>query len=232
VSVRQAVGTKSRGRSWRQDPEGRRSRILDAAVREFARRGFRQARLARIAKTARVAEGTVYHLFGSKHGLLVAVGQCYGEGLAYTAFRDLGEDPSPDEVGRIVQGLFAHVRETDGSLAAFLLAQDPLEGGPAQDANRTAMIAAIEAQLSRWVERGSVRPLDTRIAAEIQFGLVESALRDCFLRRGGADEQRYVAEVTRCLGAYLLGSSAGPVDADGAMGSDTGKRLPKSVAPQ
>jgi AcrR family transcriptional regulator len=217
VSGQQAVRTKTRGRSWRQDPEGRRSRILDAAVREFARRGFRQARLARIAKAARVAEGTVYHLFGSKHGLLVAVGGRYGEGLARAAFGDLGEDPSPGDVGRIVQGLFAHVRETDGSLAAFLLAQDPLEGGPAQDANRTAMIAAIEAQLSRWVESGSVRPLDTRIAAEIQFGLVESALRDCFLRRGGECEQRYVSEVTRCLGAYLRGSWSDPANSHAAV---------------
>ena len=193
----------SRGRSWRQDPEGRRSRILDAAVREFAQTGFGRARLERIAAAAGVAEGTVYHQFGSKQGLLVAVGQRYGEGLARAAFGDLGADPGPSEVARIVQNVFAYVRETDGSLAAFLLSHDPLEGGPAQDANRAAMIAAIEARLSLWVERGQVGSTDTRIAAEIQFGLVESALRDCFLRRGGEDEDRYVREVTRCLGAYV-----------------------------
>jgi len=34
-------------------------------------------------------------------------------------------------------------------------------------------------------------------------GLVASALEDCFLRRGGADEEAYVAEVTRCLAAHL-----------------------------
>ena len=152
---------------------------------------------------AGVAEGTVYHQFGSKRGLLVAVGQRYGEGLARAAFGDLGADPTPHEVAPIVRNIFAYVRETDGSLAAFLLAQDPLEGGPAQDANRTAMIAAIEARLLLWVERSLVQPLDTTIAAEIQFGLVESALRDCFLRRGGEDEERYVREVTRCLGAYV-----------------------------
>ena len=61
----------------------------------------------------------------------------------------------------------------------------------------------IEARLSLWVERGLVEPTDTSIAAEIQFGLVESALRDCFLRRRGEDEERYVREVTRCPGAYV-----------------------------
>lgn len=133
----------------------------------------------------------------------MAVGQHYGEGLAHAAFGDLGADPTPGEVARIVRNVFAFVRGTDGSLAAFLLVQDPLEGGPAQDANRTAMIAAIEARLSLWVERGLVEPMDTAIAAEIQFALVESALRDCFLRRDGAGEERYVREVTRCLGAYM-----------------------------
>jgi AcrR family transcriptional regulator len=212
VSVPRTGAAKRRGRGWQQDPEGRRSRILDAAVQEFARLGFRRARLERIAKAARVAEGTIYHQFGSKQGLLVAVGERYGEGLARAAFGGLAADPSPSELAPIVRNVFDYVRETDGSLAAFLLAQDPLEGGPAQDAYRAAMIAAIEARLSLWAQRGLVQPMDTRIAAEIQFGLVESALRDCFLRRGGKDEERYVQEVTRCLDAYVgsgLATAAG-----------------------
>ncbi len=204
MSASRAATTARRpGRTWRRDPEGRRSRILEAAIAEFTRQGFRRARLERIAKAAGVAEGTVYHQFGSKQGLLVAVGQHYGEGLARAAFGGLGEDPTPAEVAQIVENLLTHVRETDGSLAAFLLAQDPLEGGPAQDANRTAMIDAIEERILLWAQRGLVQPMDTPIAAEILFGLVEAALRDCFLRSGGEDEQRYVREVTRCLGAYL-----------------------------
>jgi len=203
ASKRRITGAKQRARGWQRDPEGRRSRILDAAIREFANRGFRRARLERIANAAGVAEGTVYHQFGSKQGLLVAVGERYGEGLARAAFGGLSADPSPNELALIVRNIFAYVRDTDGSLAAFLLAHDPLEVGPAQDANRTAMIAAIEARLSLWVERSLVRPLEPRIAAEIQFGLVESALRDCFLRQGGEGEARYVEEVTRCLAAYM-----------------------------
>jgi AcrR family transcriptional regulator len=198
-----AAASGARKRSWRQDPEGRRARIRDAATREFARVGFREARLDRIAKAAGVAEGTVYHQFGSKLGLLVAVGEEYGRGLARVAFSGLGADPLPNEVETIVRNVFSYVRETDGSLAAFLLSQDPLEGGPAQDANRSQMVEAIEARLAFWIEKGIVRPTDTRVAAEIQFGLVESALRDCFLRRGGEGEETYVREVTRCLAAYL-----------------------------
>jgi AcrR family transcriptional regulator len=200
-----------RRRTWRQDPDGRRGRILGAAVEEFARVGFRRARLGRVAVSAGVAEGTIYHQFDSKQGLLLAVGQRYGSELVQAAFDDLGLDPAPVEVARIVQNIFAYVRSEGGALTAFLLSHDPLEGGPAQDENRRLMITAIETQLSLWIERGQIAAIDTAIAAEIQFGLVESALRDCFVRQRGKDEERYVREVTRCLAAYIGIARTGPL---------------------
>lgn len=206
MSPARPAAARPRRRTWRRDPEGRRARILKAATREFAQRGFRSARLDRIAAEADVAEGTVYHQFGSKQGLLVAMGEEYGRSLARAAFEGLGPDPTPDQVGRVVRNIFDHIRETEGSLAIFLLAQDPLEGGPAQDANRTQMLAAIRERIEVWVRRGLVASMDARIASEIQFGLVESALRDCFLRHGGENEEGYIREVSRCLGAYLTPS--------------------------
>lgn len=204
AAVRAAAGGRRAGpRRWRQDPAGRRERILEAGAREFGARGFRGARMERVARAAGVAEGTVYHLFGSKQGLLVAVGERYGRGLAEAAFGDRSPELTPEALGRIVRNVFRYVRETDGPLAAFLLASDPMEGTPARDASRTQMVAAIRAQLERGIRAGRIPPLDTRIAAEIQFGLVETALRDCFLRHAGRDEDGYIREVTRCLAAYL-----------------------------
>jgi len=199
-----------RPRRWRQDPDGRRARVLEAAAQELAARGVR-ARVADVAVAAGVAEGTVYHLFGSKRALLAAVGERYGRGLARAAFGGLdlqADAPTPEHVASIVRNIFAYVRETPGPLVAFLLSTEPGgaapgEGSVAQDANRGAMVAAIEAVLLRWSQREGAPPMQPRIAAEIQFGLVESALRDCFLRRGGADLELYVAEVTRSLAAML-----------------------------
>ena len=200
-----ATSTKprTRRRTWRQDPEGRRARILNAGAREFARRGFRDARMDRVAKAAGVAEGTLYHQFGSKQGLLVAVGDQYGRGLVEAAFGDLEQRIDPREMGTMVRNIFAYVRNSGGPLAAFLLASEPAEGAPAQEANRAQMIAAIEVQLEDGVRRGLITPMNTRVAAVVQYGLVESALRECFLRRKGADEALYIQEVTACLSAYL-----------------------------
>jgi TetR/AcrR family fatty acid metabolism transcriptional regulator len=48
----------------------KRRRILDAAVRVFARRGFHACRVSDVADEAGVAYGLVYHYFGSKEEIL------------------------------------------------------------------------------------------------------------------------------------------------------------------
>jgi AcrR family transcriptional regulator len=191
-------------RRWRQDPAGRRAAILEAATRAFALHGYRRARVDEIARKASVAEGTVYHLFASKQGLLRAVGDAYGEGLVHAAFGDGAVEVRPGPaVAAMVERIFRYVSESGGPLTAFLLSNDPDEGAPAQAANRERMLAAIEDGLRRAIRTGHVGLRDTRVAAELQFGLVESALRDCFLRAGGKRQGAYVQEVARALNAYL-----------------------------
>lgn len=51
---------------------GTRERILKAAVREFARQGYRGGRVQRIVKDARANPRMIYHYFGGKEGLYLA----------------------------------------------------------------------------------------------------------------------------------------------------------------
>lgn len=56
------------------EPKDRTSkyhRILEAAVKVFARQGFRQSTVAQIAKEAGVADGTIYLYFKNKDDILV-----------------------------------------------------------------------------------------------------------------------------------------------------------------
>jgi AcrR family transcriptional regulator len=191
-------------RRWRQDPAGRRAAILEAATCAFAAHGYRKARVDEIARAAGVAEGTVYHLFASKQGLLRAVGDAYGAALVRAAFGGGAVEIRPGPaIATMVERIFRHVSESGGPLIAFLLSNDPDEGGPAEAANRERMLRAIEERLRRAIRAGHVTLRDTRVAAELQFGLVESALRDCFLRAGGRRQGAYVQEVARALNAYL-----------------------------
>lgn len=197
-----ATESRTRRKGWKQDPEGRRERVLEAAQREFASKGVQKTRLDEVARRAGVAEGTVYHLFGSKRGLLEAVGARYGEGLARAAFSDLPAAPE-DQLEAIVRNIFAHVRDTEGQFAAFLLANDPAEGGPAEDANRSMMLSAIEAYLQNWARRRGLA-LNTRILAQLHFNVVEGALRDCYLRENREDEAAYIQEAVRMLAGSLV----------------------------
>lgn len=63
------VTTRPRGR----DPGLARRRILEAAVGEFAARGFAGARVDRIARAAGLNKRMLYHYFGDKRGLHDAV---------------------------------------------------------------------------------------------------------------------------------------------------------------
>jgi len=53
--------------------ETRRTQILEAAVRVFARRGFDGATIKEIARAARLSEGSIYNYFRSKENLLVHI---------------------------------------------------------------------------------------------------------------------------------------------------------------
>lgn len=54
-------------------PTDKRDRILDAATKVFAKRGFFAAQVADVAKRAGVAAGTVYLYFKSKDDLLLSL---------------------------------------------------------------------------------------------------------------------------------------------------------------
>jgi TetR/AcrR family fatty acid metabolism transcriptional regulator len=56
-----------------EDRAGKRERILDAAEKVFAERGFFAAKVADVAREAGVADGTIYLYFKNKDDLLVSL---------------------------------------------------------------------------------------------------------------------------------------------------------------
>jgi len=69
----------SASRSSTQDPirqqliEARRNQILDAAAKVFAEKGFHRASTREIARTAGIAEGTIYNYFANKSDLVIGI---------------------------------------------------------------------------------------------------------------------------------------------------------------
>ena len=65
--------TKPNDRVAERNPERTRARILSAALKEFAAKGFAGARVDAIARRAAINKRMLYHYFGDKEGLFRAV---------------------------------------------------------------------------------------------------------------------------------------------------------------
>ena len=71
VAVHEASGPARRAVT--RDPERTRAAILAAATQEFTAKGLTGARVDAIARRARVNKRMIYHYFGDKNGLYLAV---------------------------------------------------------------------------------------------------------------------------------------------------------------
>lgn len=73
--------------------EATRSALLAAARQQFARVGFSRAQIGKIAAQARVTTGAVYHHFGSKKGLFLAVAEKLETEILQHGLSAQGQDP-------------------------------------------------------------------------------------------------------------------------------------------
>lgn len=82
----------------------KRERILDAAVRVFAKKGFYATRVSEVATAAGVADGTIYLYFKSKDELLVSLFEDrVGRLLAFLEAELPQSKTAPEKLCRIIE---------------------------------------------------------------------------------------------------------------------------------
>jgi TetR/AcrR family fatty acid metabolism transcriptional regulator len=82
----------------------KRDRILNAAVRVFAKKGFYATRVSEVAKAAGVADGTIYLYFKSKDDLLVSLFEHRVERLLAYLERELPRAANAsDKLRRVIE---------------------------------------------------------------------------------------------------------------------------------
>ena len=92
-----------------RNPEASRARILDAARNEFVSNGLSGARVDRIASQSGVNKNLIYHYFGSKDALYLAVLEDIYAGLRERQRdEDLRELPPVEGIKRLVESTFDH----------------------------------------------------------------------------------------------------------------------------
>ena len=101
----------------------KRARIMDAAIKVFAERGFHTATVAEIARAAGVADGTIYLYFKSKDDLLLRLFDEKMTELLAEAREGLQREPdAPQKLHRFIQ-LHLSLVERNPELAQVLIVE-------------------------------------------------------------------------------------------------------------
>jgi AcrR family transcriptional regulator len=138
-----------------KDPEANRARIVDAAIEEFAARGFKGAAMDAIAARTQTTRALINYYFGSKEKLYIAVlEQVYGEIRDAEAELDLDHLPPVDAVRRVVEFTYKYYLEHEG-FVHLVVAENQAKGRHLRKskAMRTLNRPIID-RLARVIERG------------------------------------------------------------------------------
>jgi AcrR family transcriptional regulator len=179
--------------------EETRQRILDAAVRVFARRGFHASRVGDIAQEAGVAHGLLYHYFASKDEVLETV---FRENWSELLARFASVEASDESADVKLLGLVKILLRTWRNDAALVTVMVREVGRSAHLASQVDDIGRGFEVIQRVIEQGQAegvfRPeLDPRLASWVVYGGLEEILTGWVMGRlPDGDEEVARAERT------------------------------------
>ena len=191
----------------------KRARILDAAVKVFAERGFHSATVAEIARGAGVADGTIYLYFKGKDDLLLRLfDEKMTELLAQARAAVQKESTAPGKLRRFIQLHLALV-ERNPDLASVLIVELRQSAQFLKAADRQKLAAYVDliAEVVREGQQsgeldGNVSPATVKRAV---FGALDELALGWLLGGRRAALKKTAAEVAEWLVRGLLPADGG-----------------------
>jgi TetR/AcrR family transcriptional repressor of bet genes len=195
----------------KRDEEGMKSRLMQAAMAAFSKKGLGQCTMEDVAKEASIAKGTTYLYFKSKEQLMVLMYEHYTTRLlkSQVAFVDrAGEIPARKLLDLVCQNFLKEAlryRRTFGLWFQFLaLSSSPQMRDTVKRIlanNYRGHSAYIEAIIERGVQAGEFQPqLNKRAIAAAFSSVLEGLLiRDYADKSMVAVEEDYRATMSLIL---------------------------------
>jgi AcrR family transcriptional regulator len=161
---------------------GRRDQILEAARACFAEHGYAATTIEQIAVRSGASNGSIYHHFGAKDGILAAL---YTRALAsyqdellalLRRHADDAEAGIRDAVVHHLEWVEAHPDETRTLFEHRSTLERTARAGDLREQNRPAL-AEVRAWMARHIEAGAIRDLGP-VAAAVWFGPAQAVARD------------------------------------------------------
>jgi len=175
----------------------RQQRILDAALRVFSRKGYRDASVDEIAGESGTSKGGVYFHFPSKDVIYLQLLDRTVARLQDKIEEAMAEHDDP--IAKADAALLAVLRTFDkhATLARFFMVEALGAGRQFQRRmaeTRAEFAAIIREHLDAAVDQGIIDPLDTEVAAQAWFGALYEVITGWVLvRKPERLEETYAA---------------------------------------
>ncbi|MGD1851071.1 MAG: TetR/AcrR family transcriptional regulator [Cyanophyceae cyanobacterium] len=150
-----------------------RDRILDAAQRLFARKGYDATTTKDLATTAKVAEGTLYRHFSNKKAILVEVATQGWVEILTDLLMELSEMANYRAIAPLLRKRMGNLRKNgDMMRVCFMEAQfHPELQERIQGEVIDKMTDVAEAFFQTAMDRGIYRLMDSRVVARVFLGM-------------------------------------------------------------
>jgi AcrR family transcriptional regulator len=193
---------------------GRRTlvKLLDAAEAEFAANGWHGARMARLAKRAGTAHGTVYAYFADKDDLLFALWQDVGAELRTTLFAMPPLEPGPEGFALIkewvtdVCACFRRHAPVFHAMAEALADEENSRGVKAALRDQRRILAVFEERIRATGSSG----IDPAMAALCIYALIEGTNESLQRNELLVSEDELVTGLAEFIQRAIYGSGAAP----------------------
>jgi TetR/AcrR family fatty acid metabolism transcriptional regulator len=190
--------------------DDKRRRILQAAVKEFARTGYFRARVAEIARRAGIADGTIYLYFRSKEDILVSL---FDEVMA-EHIEAARAELAPLSGAREKLGLVArhHLELLGGNRDLAVVFQVELRQSTQFMERFTASwlqdyLDIVDGVIAEGQKSGTLRPeLPRKVVVKAFFGALDEMVTSWVLSRKGYDLAALAEPV---VDLFLNGAAAG-----------------------
>lgn len=162
-------------KSRKETMQENRAKLIAAARRAFAEKGFAAASMDELTADAGLTRGALYHNFGDKKGLLAAVvaevdGEMAARARASGAARGEGWD------GLMAEGAAYIEMALDPEVQRIVLLDGPaFLGDPSQWPSQNACLQATRQAVARLIAEGVMRPVDVDAAARLLSGAALNA---------------------------------------------------------
>jgi AcrR family transcriptional regulator len=152
-----------------------RSKLIAAARRAFAERGYSAASMDELTAAAGLTRGALYHSFGDKRGLLAAVVNQIDVEMAMRA-RDMASDEVDEWAGLLAEGAAYIEMALDPEVQRIVLLDAPaVLGDPSLWPSQNNCLNATMQTLTRLIDGGVVKPIDAEAGARLLNGAALNA---------------------------------------------------------